>query len=73
MNRNMMNFAEAVNDLTWSEMVKISEYIAKSVTHHWKSEEPVDRDSVAVILTDVADDIQKEAELQKASEVTPST
>ncbi len=66
----MEKLAEALRDLTWSEMVRVSEHIADSVTHHWENDEPVDRDIVAQILSDLGADILKEAELERASQAT---
>ena len=70
MNRNMQNLADALQELSWAEMVKVSGYVSDQVSHHWKNDEPVDRDSVAQILTDVAVDIAREIEVEKAATIT---
>lgn len=72
MHRNLENLADALNELSWADMVKISEHISDQVTHHWKNEEPVDRDSVAQILSDMASEITREADQERVATVTSS-
>jgi hypothetical protein len=66
----MQNLADALRELSWAEMVKVSGYLSDQVSHHLKNHEPVDRDSVAQILTDVAVDIAREIEVEKAATIT---
>lgn len=65
----LVSLAEALRSLTWSEMVKVSEYLAGEYPHLVKSDS-LDRDGMAQVLNDMADDIAREAE-QVASEKEP--
>ena len=60
--KGLLNFADAINALSWAEMVKISEFLASEVPHLIKSEK-LDRDGMAQVLFDIAVDI--EANLNK--------
>lgn len=69
--RNMKNLSDALHDINWSEMVRVSGYISDQVIHHVKNDEPVDRDSVAQLLTEMADDISREIEVEKSAQTEP--
>lgn len=66
MNRNMQNLSDALQELNWAQMVKVSGFLSDQVTHHWGNDMPVNRDSVAQILTYLAVSIAVEIEAEKA-------
>lgn len=60
----MDKLAKELKSLSWLEMTRISQHIADEVTHNWKHHEPVDRDSVAQILDEMASDILSEHDVE---------
>ena len=63
--RNIEYLAQNIRDLKWSEMVQISQHIAEEIDHKIQNDEPIDRDSMSQMLSDMAEDIAKAAEEQK--------
>ena len=46
----------------------VSEYLSDSVLHKIKHKEPINRDSTAELLIDLANDINREAEAENQGE-----
>lgn len=67
----MEQFATSLKGLTWAEMVSIGEYIADTAQHAIDHGEPLDRDSVSQWLSEMADDILRECEAERAATQTP--
>lgn len=65
MDCNMKNLADTLNNLTWAEMVRVSGYISDTIASRRTCGEPVDRDAVAEILSDMADDICREVDAEQ--------
>lgn len=60
--RRLLALAKALSDLNWAGMAKVSEYLVTNL----ESEPHVDRDFVAQLLSDMADEMLSEAEKEKA-------
>ena len=65
---SVRTLATALRALTWQEMVMVSEYLSDNVQHKIQHKEPIDRDSTAELLIDLANDINREAEAENQGE-----
>ena len=61
------NLGDALKNLTWAEMNKVATYIANTTNSHAQSGEEVDPHFVGSLLSDLGNDIIKEAELEAAA------
>lgn len=72
MNRNMGNLADALQELTWAEMARVSEHIAQAANAIAQSDTGLDRDNMAEILSEMGVDIAREIEAKKSSPDSPA-
>lgn len=61
--------ADALRKLPWADMARIAEHIADQYEHLRKADR-LDRDGVAQVLVEMADDILKEAEIKRSATTT---
>ena len=64
----LVKLSGTIKELTWAEMVKVSGYLASEYPHLIKSDQ-LDRDGMAAVLVDMADDILKDLNTEMKGEV----
>lgn len=64
----MLQFAEALQKMTWSEMNRIAKHFAESINQCIEDGEDVDQLFIAYLLIETAEDITKEHEKSVADE-----
>lgn len=65
----MENLAKALRALPWREMATVSEHLLDGL-NGMRAADRADRDGVAQILSEMADEILKEAELTRKAQVS---
>ncbi len=68
----LVSLAISLRALPWAEMAQIAEHIAGEYEHLRKADK-VDRDGVAQVLADMADEILKEADMRRAATISAET
>ena len=61
LSKGLIDFAKAIQALSWWELAKVSEYLASDFPHLVKSDR-MDRDGIAELLHEMSASIVKEAD-----------